>query len=97
MTKTSVGFSVDTERDRDILAWLELQENKSNAIRAAIRATMLDQSVTLGDVLQELGEVKRMLRAGAVGGVDQVEIDDQVESDDPDVLAVRGILDTLGL
>lgn len=33
-------FYVDPEQDADLLAWLEQQENKSQAIRAAIRAVI---------------------------------------------------------
>jgi hypothetical protein len=95
MAKVTVGFSCDTERDADLLAWLERQENKSAAIRTAIRASWLQSSATLGDVLNEIGEVKRMLRAGVV----RVE---EVEGEDPPALgpeerAVQDALNGLGV
>lgn len=66
MAKVTVGFSCDADKDADVLTWLERQANKSAAIRAAIRTACLQDSITLGDVLQEIGEVKRLLRNGVV-------------------------------
>ena len=64
--RTTRAFSLDTDNDADIITWLDAQENKSLAIRRAIRAAWLRSGVTLGDVLNELGEVKRLLRSGVV-------------------------------
>lgn len=50
MAKVTVTFSCDTERDTDILAWRDRQENASAAMRAAIRASWSHDGVTLGDV-----------------------------------------------
>ena len=95
MAKTAVGFSCDTESDADILAWLSQQENKSASIRRAIRGAWLQESVTLGDVLNEIGELKRMLRAGVVvnGGASQAK---NVEPLDPEQQIAQNILDGLG-
>ena len=98
MAKLSKGFSVDTEKDADIIAWLDAQENQSEAIRKAIRAFLLASGPTIGDVLQELGEVKRMLRAGVVlANGDNDQGGERQEPVDPLVQEVESILDGLGL
>jgi len=66
--KTVVAFSLDTEADRDILRWLERQENRSAAIRAALREHLARGGVTLGDVYQAVKDLERKLQAGAVMG-----------------------------
>jgi len=96
MPKTAVGFSCDTDTDADILSWLDKQENKSAAIRAAIRASWLQDSLTLGDVLNELGEIKRLLRSGAVAVVNGEEGETAPELD-PEAQAAQDALDGLGL
>jgi len=94
VAKIAVGFSCDIESDTDILAWLSQQDNKSLAIRQAIRGAWLKESVTLGDVLNEIGELKRMLRAGVVlNGGAEVET---VEPLDPEQQVAQNILDGLG-
>ena len=40
MSKRRLIFVINTDDDADILDWWEQQENKSAAVRAAIRATM---------------------------------------------------------
>lgn len=94
MSKVTRAFSCDTEKDADILAWLERQDNLSAAIRAAIRASWLQESLTLGDLLNEIGEVKRLLRAGVVmtasGAADSEPLD-------PEQAAVQDILNGLGV
>ena len=65
VTKT---FSLDTEADRDILRWLNAQDNVSAAIREAIRAHQGRGGVTLGDVYQAVKELGRRVQAGAVVG-----------------------------
>ena len=70
MAKCTGAFSYDDERDADIAAFLDDLEkqgaNKSAAMRAAIRAYRNTTGLTLGDILNELGEIKRMIRAGVV-------------------------------
>ncbi|HIQ01894.1 MAG TPA: hypothetical protein EYH30_07160 [Anaerolineales bacterium] len=61
----TISFTLDTEADRDILRWLEQQENRSAAIREAIRQH-ISGGVTLGDVYQAVKDLERKLRAGAV-------------------------------
>lgn len=33
---------LDSENDKDIISWLETQENRSQAVREALRETMTD-------------------------------------------------------
>ncbi len=95
MSKTTVGFSLDTDRDADIIAWLDRQENKSRAIREAIRTSWLRGNTTLGDVLNEIGEVKRMLRSGTIRVENSVETGK--EQARPEHKEVQAALDSLGL
>ena len=98
MANTTIAFSCDTERDRDILTWLdELREqkvNKSGAIRKAIRAGRAVNSWTIGDVMAELGEIRRTMRAGVVVSQDEIEPD---AGSDPLVDAAQDALNGLGL
>jgi hypothetical protein len=83
--KTFTNISLDTEADKDILRWLERQENKSAAIRAAIREHIGRNGVTLGDVYRAVKELERKLEAGTVvlaGGAGEPESDSWDEPDD---------------
>jgi len=76
--KTFISFSLDTEADKDILRWLDRQENRSAAIREAIRDHIGRGGVTLGDVYQVVKEIERKIKAGAVvvaGGVSPADDD----------------------
>ena len=70
MAKVTLAFSVDDDKDGDIVQWWEdLGErgaNKSATMRAAIRAYRNTMGLTLGDLLNEIGEIKRLIRAGVV-------------------------------
>jgi len=55
--KAVVPVSLDTDRDADILIWLDRQPNKSAAIREAIRETIA--GITLADIYNEIQELKR--------------------------------------
>ena len=90
---TTVSFSADTERDRELLAWLERQENKSATCRAALRAYR-GGGVTLADVYHEVVEVKRQIKSG-VPVVSADGLDD--DADDPQVAEVQSRLADLGL
>ena len=58
--KITVSLTLDSERDRDIVRWLDAQENKSAAVRDAIRAHLAGApATTLDDVLRELREMRR--------------------------------------
>lgn len=65
MNKVSVSVVLDLEADRDILRWLDRQGNKSEAIRAAIRAH-IGGGVTLASVYQAVRDLERRIEAGAV-------------------------------
>jgi hypothetical protein len=81
------SFSVHTERDRDILRWLDAQDNKSEAIRRAIRAYIGGHGVTLADIHEAIMDLKRR-RFTMTGESESVEIDEP-----PDIAAT---LDNLG-
>jgi len=86
-------FSRDTGADRDILRWLDAQDNASAAIREAIRVQKLQGWVTLGDVYQAIKELECRLQAGVVVGCASLaQADDWDEP--PDAAAA---LDSLGL
>lgn len=93
MAKVTLAFSCDSERDADILTWAKKQDNLSAALRAAVRASWLQNDLTLGDVLNELGEVKRLLHAGVMVHTDNKE----PEAHDPETTAAQAALDSLGL
>ncbi|MFZ5915537.1 MAG: hypothetical protein ACOYZ7_01210 [Chloroflexota bacterium] len=93
MAKVTVAFSCDTERDADLLAWRDRQDNLSAAIRAAIRASWLHE-LTLGDVINELGEIKRLLRNGVTVATGDPAGDDELT---PAQAAAQAALDGLGL
>ena len=59
MARQTITFVLDTERDRDILRWLEIQENKSAAIRKAIRACLGRDAITLADVYEAILDLQR--------------------------------------
>jgi hypothetical protein len=83
--KTFTNISLDTEADKDILRWLERQENKSAAIRVAIREHIGRNGITLGDVYRAVKDLERKLEAGAVvlaGGAGESEGDSWDEPDD---------------
>ena len=91
MPKRVVSFTLDTEADKAIARWLDRQENRSAAIRAAIRAHLGSGGVTLGDVYQVVKAMERKLERGAVI-VSQVE--DTEGWDEPPEAAAA--LDALG-
>lgn len=97
MANTQLSLSLNTERDRDILEYADslpprkVSEHMRNAIRASISG-----QVTLADIMQELAEIKRMLRSGAVVAA-QAGAADAADGADPRVAdAARKIAD-LGL
>jgi hypothetical protein len=66
--KITISWAVDEEDDRDILRWLARQENRSAAIREAIRDHLGRGGVSLGDVYQAVKAVERRLEEGVVVG-----------------------------
>ena len=60
MARQAITFVVDTDRDRDIVRWLEDQDNKSAAIREAIRTQLSNRlDITLVDVYQAIQDLKQ--------------------------------------
>lgn len=59
MARQTITFVLDTVRDQDLLHWLAGQENKSAAIRDAIRAYLGRSGISLADVYEAIQELKR--------------------------------------
>jgi len=90
-----INFSVDGKTDKDILAWLDEQPNKSLAIREAIRAYMAKQEgPTLVDILAEVRSLPS--RLSLVAQVPGAAPDDEV-GEEPEAAAANldGLLDRL--
>lgn len=87
--KVNVTLTLDSDRDRDIMRWLESQANRSAAVREAIRGHMNGTSAaTLDDVLREIRDLRR---AGLVAsGANQMAPGDEPAD-------VAATLDDLGL
>lgn len=84
--KVIIPVSMDAEADRDLLQWLEQQENRSGAVREALRAYIGRSGVTLGDVYQVVRDLERKLQAGAiVGGTPDDHDDDDGWQEPADV------------
>ncbi len=94
MAKVTLTFSLDSEEHRDILAFFDALRpgEKSQAFREMAQA-YISNRLTLADLYQELTEIRRLLKAGAVVS-DNPAGDDQ---EDPLVAKVEGLLSTLGL
>lgn len=87
--RVSVAF--DSERDAALLAWLEAQPNKSEAIREALTARAQGpqvQAATLGDVVRAIESLGQR-----IAGV-QVGAPAPVVEEDPELAAA---LDSLGI
>jgi hypothetical protein len=91
MAKHAITFVVDTERDRDILRWLGNQDNKSAAIREAIRLQLGRGGITLTDVYEAIQDLKRRNWAPAS---DSQPLN---TADDCEPLDVASALNNLGL
>jgi len=98
MAKVTVSFTLDGERDRRILRYLESlpRGEKSAAIRAALDAHLGGGGVTLGDVYQVVTDIERRLLDGVVLAQGAIEEGGrQAPADEPADVAAN--LDTLGL
>ena len=62
--RTFVSFSLGIEADQDILRWLDHQDNRSAAIREALREHLDRNSVTLGDVYRAITKLERKIETG---------------------------------
>lgn len=56
--KTTISISLDDRRDRDLLDWLAKQENKSAAVRQALRDHINHRSVSLNDLYQAIQDLR---------------------------------------
>ena len=95
MAKITVSFAVDSDRDGDLVRWLDgvSRGKRSEAIREALRAHLGRGGVTLGDVYQAVKALERKMGTGAV--VASLPLSDRDEPDaPPDVLVA---LDSLGV
>jgi len=81
--------NLNTVRDADIIAWLKRQDNKSAAIRDALRAQCVRQTeYTLADIMQRLNEIERR-------GVVVAQVSSEDNGDEPEEAVIA--LDGLGL
>jgi hypothetical protein len=96
MARTTKTITFDTERDADLLAWLEGQKNQAEAVRAALRAAIAPQAstVTLDQVYRAIQELKSKIQSGPV--MVQAETETQ-NGDAPGTEAAAMALDSLGL
>ena len=91
MARQTITFVLDTERDRDIVRWLEGQTNKSAAIREAIRTNLAHGDITLAHIYEAIQDLKR---CGCVSGPQAQAHITVASAEPPDVAAA---LDNLGL
>ena len=91
MTKTTKTISFDTERDADLLAWLDAHKNTSEAVRNALRGT-IKPGVTLDEVYRAVKALERKVGSGPV-----VVQSESVAADAPGTEAAGEALDSLGL
>ena len=94
MAKTTKTISFDTERDADLLAWLNAQENVSSAVRDALRsAVALDRSST---TLEQVYQAVKDLETKMLGRLVIVQAE-RADADLPGTEEAAKALDTLGL
>jgi sulfur carrier protein ThiS len=90
-----VNFSLDPDKDKDLLKWLGRQTNRSAAIRSALRSYMAEtEGVTLADVLAEVRALPSRMSVVAVNS----EPEPVGEGEEPEEAAanLNGLLDRLG-
>jgi DNA-binding PadR family transcriptional regulator len=92
-----VSFALDARADRDILRWLDQQDNRSAAIRQAIRAQIGGQGVTLGDLYQAIQDLRRGGLVVAAQDEASAHIDEPSHGEPVEPPDVAAALDNLGL
>jgi hypothetical protein len=93
MAKTVISFTVDSESDRDLVRWLDSQDNRSAAIRKALRDHIGKRGVTLEDIYEVVKGLEHKLQIGViVTGASSTQSDDW--SEPPEAAAA---LNALGL
>jgi hypothetical protein len=95
MASVVVSIALDTEKHRQVIAWLKsLKKGKRSETVAEVLMEHVDRSgVTLGDVYQAVKELERKLHNGALVARNLAAPDDAPD-EPPDVAAN---LDSLGL
>ena len=94
MATVTVCFTLDSDRDRDLVRWLNSLRNRkrSETIRNVLRQHIDCNSVTLDDVYRAVKEIEERLQVGAT--VHEASTSLNEDSDEPaDVVAA---LDKLG-
>lgn len=86
------SFSLDTERDAEVLAWLDIQPNVSDAIRAALRVYSSASAITLEEVYRAIKDLEVHINSGQWHGQAGARV--ATPAEDPDLAAQ---LDQLGL
>ena len=91
MAKVTVSFSLDSEKDRDLVHWLSNLPNRgrSEAIRDVLRSHLSHSDVTLGDIYEAIMDLKRQ------GIVTASHSDNALTDNEPPDVAET--LDNLGL
>ncbi|HOU12751.1 MAG TPA: hypothetical protein PKZ84_06515 [Anaerolineae bacterium] len=84
-------FTLDTQRDATLLAWLDAQDNQSETVRAALRNLYDASQVTLADVYRAVQAVEQRLADGVAFNA---AASDPTPVEDPDL---ADALDHLGL
>ncbi|MHC4617183.1 MAG: hypothetical protein ACYTEQ_05455 [Planctomycetota bacterium] len=101
MGKVTMAFSLDSETDEDILSFFASlpKRTKSRTFRAMARAHIGGVGLTLGNLYQEIVEVKRLLQSGVIVQGRQTAGDegDDPARDDPLVAEAEAQLANLGL
>lgn len=85
--KLTFTIALDTERDRDLIAYLDAKANRSAAIRDALRLAIDRDRRSAATIDDVLAAVRALQRSGAVLNCEQ-------PGDEPDDLAAA--LDSLG-
>ena len=91
--KVTIPVSMDVDGDRDLLRWLERQDNRSAAVREVLRAHLGGGDVTLGDVYRAVQDLRQEIRSRTIAagpGCGEV-----VAVDEP--AAAAAALDQLGV
>ena len=95
MARVVRSVSFDTDRDADLLAWLDAQKNQSEAVRQALRSNVARRppEVTLEQVYQAVLDLSSKVEVGAV----VIRDANESSGDAPGTEAAAKALDGLGL
>lgn len=95
MARTTRTITFDTERDADLLTWLDAQKNVSQAVRDVLRASIAyhRQETTIDQVYHAVLDLSAKVEAGAIVRVESETHD----GDAPGTEAAALALDNLGL